>query len=125
MTRERVVDPEREALSLIGLAVRAGRAAVGATAVRAAARKGTLEAIVVARDAGGNALGRIPSLPGVPVAKVGLRTSLGRSVGRAVATVVGITDRQLGERIGRIAIVPNGGSPRLENDPEDPGRKDT
>jgi len=91
-------------LGLIGIACRAGRTAVGADAVRAAGRKGTLGALVVARDASDRARRRLGETGrAVPTASVGTRETLGRSVGRPVAALVGITDRELARRIVAVA----------------------
>lgn len=98
------MDPDREVLGLIGIACRAGRTAVGADAVRAAAGKGTLGAVVVAGDASARARRRLGEAGrAVPQAGVATRKALGRAVGRPVAALVGITDRELARRIVAVA----------------------
>ena len=77
---------------------------MGADAVRAASRKGRLGALVVARDASERAGRRLGEAGrAVPTASVGTRETLGRAVGRPVAALVGITDRELAERIVAVA----------------------
>lgn len=93
-------DPERRVLALLGLARRAGRAAVGSESVRGAARRGELAAALLARDAGSNAAGRVRALleaRGVPWIRCGTRAQLGAAVGRGPVAVVGFTDRRLAE----------------------------
>lgn len=89
---------ERRALQLLGLARRAGRAAIGTQSVRGAARRGELAAVLIARDAGGNAEGRVRSLleaRGVPLVRCASRGALGAAVGRGPTAVVGITDAKM------------------------------
>ena len=57
-------------------------------------------AVVAARDAADNALARLGELTKeVPTVRVGTRDELGQAVGRAVAALVGVTDRELAARI--------------------------
>lgn len=92
--------PERSALQTLGLARRAGRAAVGTRAVLTAARSRRLEALVVARDASPNAIERVRGVArGVPVVKCGTREMLGLAIGRGPVAVVGVTDREFARRI--------------------------
>jgi len=73
---------------------------VGADAIRSAANKRPVYAIVAARDASSNALARIGQLAWeVPSVRVGTREELGQAVGRGVAALVGVTDRELAARI--------------------------
>lgn len=95
---------EAGALSALGLARRAGRAAVGTRAVREAAAAGRLELLVLARDAGGNArgrLGRSLTEAGAPVLECGTRAALGAALGRGPTVAVGVTDPGLASRIVR------------------------
>jgi ribosomal protein L7Ae-like RNA K-turn-binding protein len=96
---------DREALSLVGLARRSGRAIVGTGAVREAARGGSLRLALVARDAGENARNRVLPLfdaTGTPWMECGRNGSLAQAVGRERAVVVGISDPRLAARIGEI-----------------------
>jgi ribosomal protein L7Ae-like RNA K-turn-binding protein len=94
-----------EALSLLGLARRSGRAIVGTKAVREAAKSGALHLALVARDAGENARNRVvPVFEATDTAwsECGTAGALARSVGRERAVVVGIADRRLAARIEEI-----------------------
>jgi len=105
---ERTADPsgkDAEALNLLGLARRSGRAIVGTQAVREAARSGSLHLALVARDAGENARNRVVPVfeaTGTAWAECGREGALARSVGRNRAVVVGIADRRLAARIEEI-----------------------
>lgn len=93
---------ERDALAALGIARRAGAAAVGTRAVREAARAGRLRAIVLARDAAPNARSRLSSIladGGLHVLECGSRQSLGAAVGKGPTVVVGVTDRGLADRV--------------------------
>jgi ribosomal protein L7Ae-like RNA K-turn-binding protein len=99
---DRATERERRVLQLIGLARKAGRAAVGTQAVKEAAGRGELALVVVAVDATENARRRLSGLfreADLPVLHFGSRDALGRAVGRDEAVVVGIRDRGLGVRI--------------------------
>lgn len=56
--------------------------------------------IIAARDAADNALARLGGLTKeVPTIRVGTREELGRAVGRGIAALVGVTDRDMATRI--------------------------
>lgn len=98
----RAEDPERDALQALGLARRAGAAAIGTRAVREAARAGRLQAVLLARDAAPGArrrLGTAARAPGIRLAVLGDRAALGAAVGRGPVAVVGVTDPGLAERV--------------------------
>jgi len=60
--------------------------------------------IVVAKDAGGNAVARLGDLArDVVTVRLGTRAELGRAVGKEVAALVGLTDRALAGRVLAIA----------------------
>lgn len=104
---------ERAALDLVGLAHRAGRLAVGTHAVKDAARRGDLKAVVLARDATDNARERVLPLLracGVPVVVCDAAADLGRAVGRPRLVVVGLKDTGFAERV--VAALPP--APRAE-----------
>lgn len=91
---------ERGALQILGLARRAGRAAVGTRAVLTAARSGRLEALIVAHDASPNAIDRVRGATRrVPIVRCGTRETLGLALGRGAVAVVGVTDREFARRI--------------------------
>lgn len=93
---------DRAALDMIGIARRAGRLAVGSEAVRRGVREGGLALVVMARDAGENARGRVvPAAEeaGVPVMECGTRSALGRSLGRSPTVTVGVADAGLARAV--------------------------
>lgn len=95
-------ETDEDALRLLGLLRRAGRAVVGTEAVRDAARRGDLAGAIVASDAGENARNRVlPSLASreIPWVERGDSRSLGRAVGRPRAIVVGLRAGDLTRRI--------------------------
>ena len=100
---------------------------VGADAIRSAARRRPVYAIVAARDAADNALDRLGGLiDEAPLARIGSKDELGRAVGRAVAALVGLTDRELATRIVALADAADAGIGHVENDARDhPRRLDT
>jgi ribosomal protein L7Ae-like RNA K-turn-binding protein len=99
-TETRRTDVERDRLQALGLARRAGRAAVGTRAVLVAARTRRLSALIVARDASPNALDRVRgAIRTIPIVRCGTRETLGLAVGRGPVAVVGVTDREFARRI--------------------------
>ncbi len=99
-TETKRTDVERDRLQALGLARRAGRAAVGTRAVLVAARTRRLSALIVARDASPNALDRVRgAIRTVPIVRCGTRETLGLAVGRGPVAVVGVTDREFARRI--------------------------
>ena len=99
-----VLDAPREAerLGLLGLARRAGWAAVGTRAVREAGRAGRLAAVVLAGDAAENARLRLGGLLGrgdVPLLEVADRARLGAAVGKGPVAVVGVMDAGIARRL--------------------------
>ena len=108
IVEEATADRQRldaEALNLVGLTRRAGRAVIGTKAVREAARRGTLSLALVSRDAGDNALSRVVPVfdaTGTPWLLCGSHETLGRAIGRDRAVVIGIEDARLGQRMRQI-----------------------
>lgn len=101
--------PSSRLLDALGLARRAGRLAVGTRAVRETAAAGDLELLVVAGDAGDNALGRLGparEASGRPTVRAVDREALGAALGRGPVVAVGITDRGLAEEVERLADRP-------------------
>ena len=92
----------RRALSILGLAARAGAVAAGTERVREAARAGRLRLVIVALDAAANARSKmLPLLAarGVPVVEAFDRADLGRAVGRSQLSAAGLTDKSFADRI--------------------------
>jgi ribosomal protein L7Ae-like RNA K-turn-binding protein len=92
----------RRALSLLGLAARAGAVAAGTERVREAARAGRLRYVILAADAAGNARSKLLPLlaaRGVPVVEAFDRADLGAAVGRSSLSAVGLTDASFAARV--------------------------
>ncbi len=90
---------------------------VGADAIRSAMERKPVSAIVVARDAGRNARARLGEiLEEVPTVTVGTKDELGSALGRGVAALVAVTDRELGSRIVDLA-----GGPEVSGRRDDVG----
>lgn len=99
-SEERPIGNDRDQLQALGLARKAGRAAIGTRAVLVAGRKRSLSALIVARDASPNALDRVSgAIHNVPLVRCGTRETLGWAVGRGPVAVVGVTDREFARRI--------------------------
>lgn len=99
-------EDERRALQALGLALRAGRVAVGTRAVKEAADAGELRLLVLARDATDNALGRLRGAlerSGAARLRCGTRADIGEALGRGPVAAVGVTDRSLADRIRTLA----------------------
>jgi ribosomal protein L7Ae-like RNA K-turn-binding protein len=117
---------EAEVLRLAGLARRAGRLAIGTSAVRQATRSGALHAVLFASDATENARDRLAgglAAAGVPTATCGDRETLGLAVGRPGVVVIGIMEPHLARR----ALDALGGErPGRAGDPggREPGREE-
>jgi ribosomal protein L7Ae-like RNA K-turn-binding protein len=108
----------RRALSLLGLAARAGAVAAGTERVREAARAGRLRYVIVARDAAANARSKMMPLlaaRGVPVVEAFDRAGLGDAVGKASLSAAGLTDASFAARI-RMLLEPGraGGTERRD-----------
>ena len=89
-----MTEPDRSALSLLGLGAKAHRLAIGVEAAREALRRGVAEAIVLPRDASERARDRLVALAGhrqVPL----LTASDGAALGRPPVHGVAVLDRQL------------------------------
>jgi ribosomal protein L7Ae-like RNA K-turn-binding protein len=103
--RSDVESRDREALNLLGLARRSGRAVIGTRAVRDAAKSGNLGLVLLTRDAGENARNRVVPLleaTRIPWRECGRQGALARAIGRESAVVVGIADPRLAARIDEI-----------------------
>lgn len=70
---------------------------------------------MAANDAAENAVRRLGQLVDeVPTVRIGSRESLGRAVGRGVAALVGLTDRELASRVVALGRGDIGSSSREE-----------
>jgi hypothetical protein len=88
-------DPRAEkVLALLGLARRAGRLAMGGTAVEKLARQGRPPVVIVARDAGAHQRRRLAALRPIRGLVDGLldRDQLAERLGRRELVVVGVND---------------------------------
>ena len=116
-----LVSATKGRLGLLGIALRAGRLALGTRAVSSAARRGRLALLVLARDASRHAVGRLaPEARVAPRVTVASREALGRALGRREVAVVGVTDKALAARIltGERAPAGDDDSSGSSGDPE-------
>lgn len=93
--------PDR-ALSLLGMATRAGAVVTGTERVREAARAGTLRLAVMAADASDNSRGKLlPLLTARGISHVIRyeRDELGAAIGRGPLSAVGVVDAALAARL--------------------------
>lgn len=94
-------------LALLGLARRAGRLAVGATAVQKMVKSGARPIVVLARDAGAGQRGRCRNLRPVRGLVDGCltRADLARQLGRADLAVVAVADRGFVQGLLELGVV--------------------
>lgn len=93
-----MTDRDRSVLSLLGLGAKARRLAIGVDAARDALRRGSAEAVVLARDAGERAHERLDALAGhreVPIFTGPDAERIGAALGRPPVHGVAVLDRQL------------------------------
>lgn len=80
-------------LSLLGMARRAGRVAIGLDASVRALRRGRARLVVLATDLSPGTAGKVLRETGdVPVIRPGRKDAMGRAIGRLEAGVLAITD---------------------------------
>lgn len=101
------------ALRFLGLAARAGTLVPGTAQVRQAVRAGRIRFAVVAADASANSREKL--LPLLAARRVRFavafdREALGRAVGRAPLSAVGLTDERLAERVAELLSGTEGGA---------------
>ena len=92
----------RDALSLLGLARRAGKVAGGTAAVRQAIREGRVALVIMAEDASRTQLDKVRSTihnRTIPQVYLGDRNTLGAAVGLAPLSAVAVTNRSLAEKL--------------------------
>lgn len=93
---------ERQLLSLLGIAARAGALVYGTGAVRQAVREGEAVAVVVAVDSSATQQQKLLPLlrrRGVPAVGVASQDTLGSAVGRGTLSAVGISEASFARRI--------------------------
>jgi ribosomal protein L7Ae-like RNA K-turn-binding protein len=93
------------ALNLLGLAARAGSVLPGTERVREGARDGRLVLALLARDASDHSRGKL--LPLLQARRIPFliefeRVELGGAIGRSPLSAVGLTDRELGQRLEQL-----------------------
>ncbi len=92
----------RDALSLLGLARRAGKVAGGTAAVRQAIREGRVALVIMAEDASRTQLDKVRSTihnRTIPQVYLGDRNTLGAAIGSAPVAAVAVTDASLAGRL--------------------------
>jgi ribosomal protein L7Ae-like RNA K-turn-binding protein len=103
---------ERQALNLLGLAMRAGALTAGNDACMTSVRSGKAFLAIVAKDTGANAkkkyLDKCKSY-GVPLLELGSKESLGHAVGKAQSAILVITDHGFAHRILQLTLENIGG----------------
>ena len=98
MSGPRLADP----LGLLGLARRAGAVSPGVGATRRALAAGEVRLVLLATDASETQWRKVRSLvrrSGVPVGAIAPRHVLGRALGRASLSVIGVTDRSFAKQL--------------------------
>jgi len=103
---------EDEALSLLGLARRAGAVAAGTASARRSLREGEARLLLTASDASPGQLGKVIRLArrrDVPCRALADRSRLGRALGEPPVSAVAVTSESFADRLlDRLA--PNEGS---------------
>ena len=97
---------------LLGLAQRAGRLVIGVNGVRAALKRGDLQAVILAGDRSPRTRDKVERLARareVPVGDGPAAEELGRLFGRGAIQAVGITDQHLARGILDRSSSPAGG----------------
>ncbi len=90
-------------LTLLGLARRAGKLAVGEEPVRLALQEGTARAVFLAADAGEHTRRKVsPKLGEVPLQVVpATKAELGRALGRESCAICAVTDKGFAESLAQ------------------------
>ena len=90
-----MTDNNQKALSMIGLATKAGKLVSGEFSVEAAVRKGKAQMIIIAEDASANTKKSFQDMSTyyrVPLYIFGTKESLGRYTGKGIRTSIAILD---------------------------------
>ena len=91
-----------KALSMLGIAAKAGRLASGETAVEQAVRKGRAALVILSEDASQNTSKKFYNLcrhTAVPVIVFETKESLGRAIGKGERSSIAVLDAALAEAI--------------------------
>ena len=91
-----------KALSMLGIAAKAGRLASGETAVEQAVRKGRAALVILSEDASQNTSKKFYNLcrnAAVPVIVFETKESLGRAIGKGERSSIAVLDAALAEAI--------------------------
>jgi ribosomal protein L7Ae-like RNA K-turn-binding protein len=100
-------ETEAKLLGLLGLAMRAGKLALGDSAVRNLVRRGRRPLVIIARDAGSGQrerLQRLEPVRGILANAVG-REELARALGRRQLSVVALSDPGFVAGIARLGLI--------------------
>lgn len=107
-----MIDDDRTALALLGLAARAGGIAPGTERVREAVRGGRARVAFLATDASANSKDKIVPLlvkHGVPTIERFDRSDLGAAIGRAPVSAIAVLEQGIA---GRLRALFGDGAPR-------------
>ena len=90
-------------LTLLGLALRAGKLAVGEEPVRLALQEGTARTVLLAQDASDRARRKVePKLGTVPLQVIpASKEELGRALGRESCAICAVTDKGFAQSLER------------------------
>ena len=96
-------------LTLLGLALRAGKLAVGEEPVRLALADGTAKTVLLAQDASDRARRKVePKLGDVPLQVVpASKGELGRALGRESCAICAVTDKGFAKSLSQRLEEPN------------------
>lgn len=111
---------DRALLNLMGLAARARKVVFGTEQVRAAARDGTLAAVLLAGDQSptqGRKLLPLLEARGIPHAACLTRADIGAATGRGPVSAVGFTDSSFARRALELAGAPRPAQDRGGGEP--------
>jgi ribosomal protein L7Ae-like RNA K-turn-binding protein len=93
-------------LGLLGLAQRAGKLAVGATAVEGLIRRGRRPVVIIATDAGSALHRRLANLGSerCVLVRAATRQELGQALGRAQVATVAVADKDFARGIVQLGL---------------------
>ncbi len=92
-------------LGMLGLCTRAGKLALGDSAVKEAVVRGKAKLVIIAADCGENTRGKIENLcneKNVPRVEFSEKSIIGKAVGRDDKAVVAITDKNFAEAVKKL-----------------------
>ena len=94
-----------KALSMLGIAAKAGRVASGETASEQAVRSGRAELVILSEDASPNTRKKFTALcshAGVPLLYFERKEVLGRAVGKGERSNLAVTDKSLAAAVRKL-----------------------